>query len=305
MDQVATGRARRRAQVAAGQLVDIWRTVPYGKASRDKLILTVYAGLRTVLMPLLFVAFVLSRPLARRLFRALFHAVPEVRLESPFGNYATRPRSNDMAVLHARFEDKVAAYLARINRGVFVDVGAHIGRHAIPVALASPQVHVIAFEPHPGNFAALERNVRRNGLTNLTALRAACTDRAGPVHLYSEAPPSSGFFSGETIAPAGSDTEPGPGVHAITVDGVRLDDVLGQRGVPYEEVACVKIDVERAEPQVLLGAVRLLDRGRADIIFEALDAEGLARASQILTAHGYRVDDLDGTNRLARKNAAA
>ena len=58
---------------------------------------------------------------------------------------------------------------------VVLDIGAHIGYYALMFAkLVGPHGKVFAFEPEPGNFAILEKNVRVNDY--LIAVGAIDTD---------------------------------------------------------------------------------------------------------------------------------
>ena len=58
----------------------------------------------------------------------------------------------------------------------FIDVGAHIGVYALPIAQAFPGKRVVAIEPLPSNYSRLEDNVRANHLTNIELHEAAITE---------------------------------------------------------------------------------------------------------------------------------
>jgi len=51
-----------------------------------------------------------------------------------------------------------------------LDVGAHVGEHAIPLALGNDR-HVVAFEPSPVSADRLARNAAENGLSDRLDLR--------------------------------------------------------------------------------------------------------------------------------------
>lgn len=64
-----------------------------------------------------------------------------------------------------------------------VDVGAHIGYYTRLFArLVGPHGKVYAFEPHPDNFAILQRNVRK--FKNVVPVQAAVLDKEGEISLY-------------------------------------------------------------------------------------------------------------------------
>jgi FkbM family methyltransferase len=133
-----------------------------------------------------------------------------------------------------------------------IDVGAHIGLVAIGVAEQRPKAHCIAFEPAPGNFELLGRNVRRHRLQDRfevhrlaldaesgSALLALCEDNSGDHHLLHAATTTSGE-------------------RAIEVQTARLDDVLAQRALAHPIV--MKLDCQGAEARVLRGARALLEQ---------------------------------------------
>ena len=61
---------------------------------------------------------------------------------------------------------------------IVVDVGANIGVFTAYAAFRTQQA-IYAFEPFPDNYAALEQNVRINGLNNVIPRMAAISDNSG------------------------------------------------------------------------------------------------------------------------------
>ena len=58
-----------------------------------------------------------------------------------------------------------------------LDVGGNIGAYAIPLAKADPSIEVHAFEPNPHAIARFKRNLRLNGVSNVTLHEIALGDR--------------------------------------------------------------------------------------------------------------------------------
>lgn len=127
------------------------------------------------------------------------------------------------------FESVVTEFVRDyLNRDmVCVDAGAHLGYYTLIAARRAKWVH--AFEPHAGFREILLRNIWENGHRNVDVLETA---------LFSRCTTGSVDGGGEVLR-LGS----GP------VRTTTLDDYLG--GAP---VHLVKIDVEGAEFDVLLGA---------------------------------------------------
>jgi FkbM family methyltransferase len=126
---------------------------------------------------------------------------------------------------------------------IVVDVGAHIGYYTRLFArLAGPTGRVIAFEPHPENFAILRRNVPQSRFPNVTLLECAVGDRNGSLPLYL----SPGHSNHSLVRGYTQD------VGAIDVQCVTLDSALAQQGI--EGIDFLKTDTEGAEMAVLAGA---------------------------------------------------
>src|SRR5580693_402829 len=70
------------------------------------------------------------------------------------------------------YEPETTPLFFRLATGanVTIDVGAHVGFYALLAAHANPAGHVVAFEPMPAIHARLARNVRMNGLANVTCV---------------------------------------------------------------------------------------------------------------------------------------
>jgi FkbM family methyltransferase len=167
-----------------------------------------------------------------------------------------------------------------------LDVGAHEGLVLREIVRLAPSGRHIAWEPLPA-FA----NRLRSEFPSVEVREAALSDRAGErdfAHLVG-APGWSGFVA--RPVPGG-----GP-VETIRVRCERLDDAVPDGVAP----AFVKIDVEGAEEEVLLGAVETLRRHRPVVAFEhglgSADHYGTtpARIHALLAGRlGYRIHGLDG-----------
>jgi FkbM family methyltransferase len=167
-----------------------------------------------------------------------------------------------------------------------LDVGAHEGAVLREIVRLAPGGGHVAWEPLP----AFARRLRAE-FPSVEVREAALSDRAGErdfAHLVG-APGWSGFVA--RPVPGG-----GP-VETIRVRCERLDDALPEGIAP----AFIKIDVEGAEEEVLLGATETLRRHRPVVAFEhglgSADHYGTtpARIHELLAGQlGYRIHGLDG-----------
>lgn len=136
--------------------------------------------------------------------------------------------------------------------GVFLDVGAHIGYFTLLAAhRVGPQGRVLAVEPNPGAFEALQRHLASNEVRNVEAHRLALADTDGTLRLYTP-PTREARDYNVTMMPR-------PDWIPVDVPCGRLDDHLAGWKVP--RIDLMKIDVEGAEPRVFAGGTDALRAG--------------------------------------------
>lgn len=120
-----------------------------------------------------------------------------------------------------------------------LDLGGYCGYTAVTFSARFPNARIAAVEPHPGNFAALDANIKLNKLP-VTAIQAAATVTDGPVKL----------FLGGGMTHGLTPTHHSKG-GAITVDGLSVPTILDRLG--WDRIDLLKIDIEGAE-EPLFGA---------------------------------------------------
>jgi FkbM family methyltransferase len=165
----------------------------------------------------------------------------------------------DFAIM-SRHEDEIIDHFNTKQGDIVVDVGAHMGKYTI---IASKRVgangKVIAIEAHPGNYEMLNRNIKLNGLTNVTTLNYAVYSKESKIKLFLP-DEESGYTMHHSVMfnylsskypLQGKDNE-----KFIEVNANTLDNLLQKNGIPH--VNWIKIDVEGAEFEVLKGSADIL-----------------------------------------------
>ncbi len=131
------------------------------------------------------------------------------------------------------------------NARVVIDVGANIGIFSYYARRHAPDARILAFEADPRTFRLLSENVEH--------LRVDCFERAvasldGEIEFFSS--PISGWSSRYPVM-GSADGQP------VKVPTVVLSRFLGDAGI--RRIDFLKIDVEGAEYDILLGDPNLLD----------------------------------------------
>lgn len=182
---------------------------------------------------------------------------------------------NDMVVHAARerggFEpDSLALWRGLSGPGrVMVDVGAYTGVYAIAAAMLGSTV--IAFEPSPPAAKRCAENAALNGIT-IDLRRAAAWSESTSLALSGRS--GMPLSSARTVAF-------GDRTAIQRVKAVALDDEIDG------EVTAIKIDAERAEPNVIAGALGIIGRSRPVLLIEVLDDDIRDAVSKLLEPLGY------------------
>ena len=136
---------------------------------------------------------------------------------------------------------------------IVADVGANQGLYTLWLARVATSGRIYAFEPDPELFECLEQNVRNNQLTNVSAIRAAASDRSGTLALTANKL-NRGDNRVARVPDSGLEQ-----VKAFTIDEI----------VSHSHLDLLKIDVQGFEIEVLRGARETMGNNRnLTIVFE-------------------------------------
>jgi FkbM family methyltransferase len=153
--------------------------------------------------------------------------------------------------------DVTTLFRSRARPGMrVVDVGANIGYFTMLAAsLVGPHGQVLAVEPNPRNARLLEASRRANHFNHVTIAQIAAGRETGLLIL------NTSFSNGTTSAPP---DELSQFLSAESVPSLTLDSLLDAGAT----VDLIKVDVEGAEFNTLLGAEATIRRCRPFIISE-------------------------------------
>ncbi len=173
----------------------------------------------------------------------------------------------------------------KINEGVVVDVGSNIGKITVILSnMLNKNGRVVSIEPSIENFQILKRNVFENKLKNVILENCAASSKDGFVDFYIEDSGTSGHSISKKVG------------KRIKVRSLTIDKILQKHKIG--KISLMKIDVEGAEAEVLIGSKKTL-KNHPIIIFEAWNEEFLNKIEKILKPIGYKIKKISQENYLA------
>ena len=162
----------------------------------------------------------------------------------------------------------ICAYLP--NRGTILDIGGHIGTHAIPYAKHCPRAKIYTFEPQSHIRSLLWENMQLNGITNLFILPHGAGHVERTVRMANDF--TSDGYSPDLVVDYTSNRPANFGGLGITNDP-RGEEIQLKTidSMSFLDVTYMKIDIEGAETLAVYGARQTIERWRPILFIEQSD----------------------------------
>ena len=140
---------------------------------------------------------------------------------------------------------------------VIFDLGANLGYFSLLCASYSSGAKIFAFEPIPANMTILCRHLLINNVKNVTPVNLAVSDHLGLVDFSAD---------NQSVSYTYKQSSSYYGIRHlnIKIGTTSLDTLNSQFGFPEPDI--IKIDVEGAEYDVLLGAESLIKKCKPKIL---------------------------------------
>jgi FkbM family methyltransferase len=173
--------------------------------------------------------------------------------KTSFANSPFFYSSDDIHIGQRIAINKYEPYLTKLildnidSKSVAIDVGANIGYYTILMAKKAKKVY--GFEPEKANFKILKKNIKASQLKNIEIIKAAVGNQTGTAKL--------------------NINKNNYGAHAISSKGQTVEiTTLDQALKKEKRINLIKADVQGWEPEVFLGARKIIERDLPTIIFE-------------------------------------
>jgi len=193
--------------------------------------------------------------------------------------------------LHEYKEMLIIKHLLRnnLNSGIFIDIGAHIGKYSI--FLSEYFNKIISIEPDKNNFNILSKNVKINRLENkILPINIAILDREKVVWFFEyEDSVKSSIKSNENEIPT----------NKYKIRSMPLDKLTEKLDINAEKIRLIKIDVGGAEFEVIKGAIKTLKNSKPILLIEVKKNE--FKILKLLKHLGYKELGREGENHILIK----
>jgi len=162
----------------------------------------------------------------------------------------------DAIIKHGVYDEHAIHYIEKIlqampDKPIVLDIGAHIGNHALIMTRFSKMVY--CFEPLTENVTVLQRNQSENHIQNMQIFPFALSDKNETLTFYKD---GSTFVS--DLQHAGSATE----ILTCKIG----DEVLQENQI--HRIDFIKIDVEGFEAQALRGLSNIIKSSQPVVMME-------------------------------------
>lgn len=211
---------------------------------------------------------------------------PKVYLKNNYGIFFIDRNPPEMFLMSSLGDSDLVPYFD-LNKGIFLDIGANVGKFSILVGKKlGENGKVFAFEPEINNLKILKKNILINKIKNIEIIPLACSDKKGFADFFIDLNSSGGHSLYKNKSSK-----------KISIETDTIDHFLKNNNI--KKVDLVKIDVEGAEILVLKGAKETLKKNHPKIIFEAWNEDYLSKIKKFLKPFNYRIDKINFCNYLA------
>lgn len=231
--------------------------------------------------------------------------LPKAYLIPPSGNVRFSLQNNRSIVMHTNQTSFVTWNIAwkgyqnyeyvsifesiapKIN--FFLDVGSNTGLYSLILAGSNPNAKIWAFEPSPGPFKYLEKNIIENGFSDrIFAQKLALSSEDGTAQFVSAYSPKYPYLKEATLGGSGhlSGARSDTSELVFEVQTMTLDNFISEKQI--EHIDLIKLDTEETEHLIISKGTNALKKFEPILICEVFSSEMALALNELLIPLGYQ-----------------
>ena len=249
------------------------RRIPLGRSPNDKLKLLGIAALQSIPQKIRDH----SNTINTQIEQTTKQACNGLTIQTNNINYKVLDRES-LEIVCPDFETFMHPYFTPKKDQIILDVGANVGKYTLQAAIkVGNHGKVIAIEADNQNYKTLQQSIKLNQLNNILLLNIAAYNKECRLK----------FYIGDTTARHSLKSNQNHGFHIVTAKP--LDQVLTENNIT--KIDWIKIDVEGAEYETLLGLQKTLENNKPKIIIEVFSAN-IPKVKTLLINKGYQITEI-------------
>ena len=175
------------------------------------------------------------------------------------------------------------------NVKVFLDVGSNTGLYSLILAGTNPNAVAWAFEPSPGPYAYLSKNIEANGFTkSIHPIKTALSSTEGEAEFISAFSPKYTYLKEATLGGSGhlSGARENTSSLKFKVKTETLDEFVSKNGI--NQIDLIKLDTEETEHLIIGSGLNTLSKLQPILICEVFSKEMALALNNLLAPIGYK-----------------
>lgn len=183
------------------------------------------------------------------------------------------------------------------NLNSIIDVGINIGQTLLKIKSINPDIKYVGFEPNPFCFSFVQQLIKTNDLSNCEIIPCGLSDKSQLLKLSLD----TDLFDSSATLIEGFREPKSQKFQFVSV--LTFDSIVN--GLQLDKIDIIKIDIEGAELEAVIGLIKTLKKHKPIIIMEVLPSYSIEnkfrinrqnKLSKILLAEAYKIFKI-GNNR--------
>lgn len=198
-----------------------------------------YLTEKTISYPIFFTCKILNKNC-----KGFFLFKKDYIIKNNLGIWKIKAKTDYDYIISSCFEKELQEEFKK-TKGIFIDIGTHIGKWSIYTAKYSKAEKIYSFEPSKINFKYLKTNIKLNKIEDkIELINKGVSSKKGEISF---------FFDNKKTGCSGVSEKGNTKIEVIT-----LDSFIKQRKIDINKISLIKIDVEGHEFEVLKGMKNFL-----------------------------------------------